>query len=159
MPGRTGGMMPAVQLGVLRRAGLPRSPAGGGFPLACGSPLKEWVREGPHDAGRLVQGAGDGEERTPCFRPVAGVPQLVVGDVELAGQDETASLGLRYEETQSNSYEGERDTRRQLSQLPPASMSPSARLPDPGSAGTSINPPDTSGRFAESTNHRRLLPG
>jgi len=90
-------MMPAVQLGVLRRAGLPRPPAGGGFPLACGSPLKEWVREGPHDAGRLVQGAGDGEERTPCFCAVAGVPQLVIGDVELAGQDETASLGFGFQ--------------------------------------------------------------
>jgi hypothetical protein len=59
--------MLAAQLGVSRTAGLAGPPADGGFPVACGSPLKEWVREGPHDAGRLVQGAGDGEERTPRF--------------------------------------------------------------------------------------------
>ena len=39
-----------------------------------------------------------------------------------------------------------------------ALMSPSARLPDPGSAGTSTNPPYISGRSAEGLNHRRLLP-
>jgi len=78
-------------------AGLPGPSAGGGFPVAGGGPLKERVREGPHDAGRLVQGAGHGEERTPCFCAIAGVPDLMVGDVELAGQDEGMSLGFGFQ--------------------------------------------------------------
>jgi hypothetical protein len=42
-----------------------------GIALAGGGPLKEWVCEGPHDTSRLVQGAGDGEERTRPNRDAA----------------------------------------------------------------------------------------
>jgi hypothetical protein len=43
-------------------------------------------------------------------------------------------------------YEGQRDTRRQVSQL--LRLRCHARLPDPDSAGTSTNPPDISGRVS-----------